>query len=179
MTETPEPTTSATGDGGPDALDQFAGITADSPVGQLRAQQPAAVSAAQGSYLALLEPDDPAGVSRYEREAIALRVAVLTPSEPVADWHRERLRALGVTDLALAAIEQFPAGPDLAPRETAILQHTDLLTLNPGAATSAHLAELQAAGLSPRDIVTISQLIALVSYQVRVLAGLRLLAEEA
>ena len=179
MAEIPEPTISTAADTERDVIDQLAGIAAESPLGQLRAQQPATVRAAQGSYQALLEPDDLAGVSRREREAIALRVAVLTPSEPVAAWHRERLRALGLNDEALAAIEEFPAGPALAPRETAILAHTDLLTLHPGAATPAHLAALQATGLSPRDIVTISQLIAFVSYQVRVLAGLRLLAEEA
>ncbi|MGN6700235.1 MAG: CMD domain protein [Thermomicrobiales bacterium] len=179
MAETTEPTESAITDTGHDVIAELAGIAVDSPLGQLRAQQPAAVRAAQGSYQALLEPDDLPGVSPRERYAIALRVAVLTPSEPVAAWHRERLRALGLNDEALAAIEEFPAGPALAPRETAILAHTDLLTIHPGAATPAHLAALQAAGLSPRDIVTISQLVAFVSYQVRVLAGLRLLAEEA
>ena len=42
----------------------------------------------------------------------------------------------------------------------------------------ASLAAIADAGLSPRDIVTISQLISFASYQVRLLAGLRLLAEE-
>jgi uncharacterized protein YciW len=37
---------------------------------------------------------------------------------------------------------------------------------------------LRTQGLSARDIVTISQLIAYLSFQVRVLAGLRLFAEE-
>jgi uncharacterized protein YciW len=67
----------------------------------------------------------------------------------------------------------------LSPREEAILRHTDLLTHEPGAATPEHLNDLRAVGLSPRDIVTISQLIALLSFQVRILTGLRLLAEEA
>jgi uncharacterized protein YciW len=38
---------------------------------------------------------------------------------------------------------------------------------------------LKAAGFGPRDIVTLSQLIAFVSFQARLLVGLRLVGEEA
>jgi uncharacterized protein YciW len=37
---------------------------------------------------------------------------------------------------------------------------------------------LQQLGLAPRDIVTLAQIVAFVSYQVRVAAGLRALAQE-
>lgn len=179
MAHTPEPATSPIDAGVQDVINRFAGLTSDSPLGQLRAQRPAVARHAQGSYQALLEPDDPAGVSRYERELIALRVAVLTPSPPLAAWHRARLSDLGASEAALAAVERFPDGPPLSPREAAIVRHTDRLTLEPGAAGPAQIAELKAAGLHPRDIVTIAQLIALLSFQVRVLAGLRVLAEGA
>lgn len=162
----------------PDILNHFVGLAPDSALAQLRAQRLDVVRYAQASYRVLLEPDDPAGVSRSEREMIALRVAVLTPDPTVAAWHRDRLHALGVGALTIAAVEQFPEGAALPTRQTAILRHTDVLTNEPGAATPAHLTALKAVGLSPRDIVTISQLIALLSFQVRVLAGLRLLAEE-
>jgi CMD domain protein len=162
-----------------DHINELAGITPESPVAQLRAERPEVVRAAQGSYRVLLEPDEPAGVSRREREMIALRVAVLTPSPTVAASHRDRLRALGATDTELAAIEQFPDGAGLSPREVAILRYADRLTREPGTARPEHIAEVKAAGLSPRDIVTIAQLIAYMSFEVRLLAGLRLLAEEA
>jgi CMD domain protein len=173
-----EPSTSSDADTR-DIINELAGIVPDSPVGQLRAQRPDVVRAAQGSYRALLEPDDPAGVSRREREMIALRVALLTPSPTVAAWHRDRLRALGASDADLAAIEQFPAGTVLSPREAAILRYADRLTREPGTARPEHIADVKAAGLGPRDIVTIAQLIAYMSFAVRLLAGLRLLAEEA
>jgi len=179
MAQSTEPTTAPTEDDAPDVMNRLADIAADSPLGRLRAERPDVVRAAQGSYQALLEPDDPGGVSRYEREMIALRVALLTPSPPIAVWHRARLRDLGADDAALAAIEQFPDGPALSARAAAILQHTDRLTREPGAATPAHIAALKAVGLSPRDIVTISQLIAYLSFEARALVGLRLLAEEA
>ena len=40
-------------------------------------------------------------------------------------------------------------------------------------------AETAAAGLPPQDIVAVTQLIAFVPYQIRLLAGLRALQEEA
>ena len=66
----------------------------------------------------------------------------------------------------------------LPDRLAAILRHTDLLTTDPGGASRPAIDELRAHGLAARDIVTISQLIAFLSFQVRVLAGLRLLAED-
>lgn len=175
MTQTTEQTTGATAPDAPGWLDGIAPATA---LARLRAQRPEVARYARRSYEALLEPDDPAGVSRYERELIGLRVAALTPSPALAERHRARLRALGATDAALAAIERGPDDPTLSPREAAILRHTDRLTLAPGEATPADLAELRAAGFSPRDIITIAQLIAYLSFESRVLAGLRLLAEE-
>jgi uncharacterized protein YciW len=53
----------------------------------------------------------------------------------------------------------------------------DRLTQEPRAADEGDIQALQAAGLGARDIVTIAQLIAFLSFQVRLLAGLRVLAE--
>jgi CMD domain protein len=166
------------GANGPDVVDALAGLAPDSPVARLRAQRPDVARYAQGSYAALLEPVDQAGVSQFEREAVALRVAVLTPHRAVADWHAARLRSLGEGEARIGAVEHFPEGSGLSPRETAILRHTDLLIRAPGEATPEHMQALRAAGLSPRDIVTISQLIAFESFQVRVVTTLRLFQEE-
>ena len=56
----------------PDILDALAGLPPEMPLQALRAARADVVRYAQGSYLALLEPADPAGVSRVERELIAL-----------------------------------------------------------------------------------------------------------
>lgn len=178
MVEKPEPAGIPTAAEMDDVINRLAGLTADAPLARLRAERPDVVRYAQGSDRALLEPDDPAGVSRKEREMIAYRAAALTPSPALVAWHRDRLHALGTSDATLDAITQFSDASGLSAREAAILRHTDLLAREPGAATPAHIAALKAAGLSPRDIVTISQLIALVSFQARTLVGLRLLAEE-
>jgi len=71
----------------------------------------------------------------------------------------------------------FDGGDDA--RLKAIIRHTDLITTNPKEATAEDIAALRAAGLDDADIVRLSELIAFVSYQVRVVAGLRLMAEVA
>jgi len=176
MTETRElPAGSLSAD---DVINQMAGISADSALESLRAQRPEIVRYAEGSYRALLEPQAVGNVSRVERDLIALRVAVLTGSAELTFWHQARLRDAGVEEGVLAAVAENPAADPLSPRQQAILRHVDRLTKSPTTATAAHIAELTAVGLSPRDIVVISQLIAFLSFQVRTLVGLRILAED-
>jgi CMD domain protein len=159
----------------PDLLEHLATIQAGSALATLRAQRTDVARYSQGSYDALLEPDDPAGVSRIERESIALRVAILNQSAPLIEHYRQRLSQSGVPASRITAIEHFHDNTELTPREAALLRHTDLLTNEPHSATPSHLAELQAVDLSTRDIVTIAQLIAFLSFQVRLLAGLQAL----
>jgi CMD domain protein len=160
-----------------DVIDHLAGIAPGSKLAQLRAERPVLVAATQGSHQVLFEPEDLGNVSHRERDGLALRVAVLTPSPELVEWHRERLRAQGVDDATIAAFEQGPDGAGLTAREVALLRHADILANTPGKATPDHIAALKAAGFGPRDIVTISQLISFVSFQARLLVGLRLVGE--
>lgn len=61
-------------------------------------------------------------------------------------------------------------------RLRAALDHAERLSLRPATATPAHLEELQRAGWSLDNIVTLSQLVAFVSFQSRLLRGYRLIA---
>ena len=64
----------------------------------------------------------------------------------------------------------------LGPRLAAALEHTHLLVFRPRDASAAALQALLDAGWSTTDIVTLSQLVAFLSFQIRVVAGLRALA---
>lgn len=161
-----------------DIMDQLAGIAPGSALDMLRRQRPEVARYSQGSYDALFESGDQGGLSRAERELVALRIAVLTGNHTLAEHHRARLRALEADDAIIAA-DCDPNTLGLAPRAAAILRHTDLVSAAPHAASQAAIRALQASGLTTSEIVTLAQLIAFVHYQVRVLAGLRLLAEEA
>jgi CMD domain protein len=64
----------------------------------------------------------------------------------------------------------------LGRRLTAALQHAHLLVFHPRDASPAALQKLLDAGWSSTDIVTLSQLVSFLSFQIRVVAGLRTLA---
>ncbi|MBX9701809.1 MAG: CMD domain protein, partial [Acetobacteraceae bacterium] len=59
-----------------DLIDSILGIAADSPLGALRRRRPEALRHAEGAYRELLLPADLGGLSRTERAAVALRVAL-------------------------------------------------------------------------------------------------------
>ena len=64
----------------------------------------------------------------------------------------------------------------LGARLSAALEHAHLLIFHPRDASPAALQSLLDAGWSTTDIVTLSQLIAFLSFQIRVVAGLRVLS---
>jgi CMD domain protein len=67
----------------------------------------------------------------------------------------------------------------LGPRLAAAFEHMHLLVFHPRDATPAALQALLDAGWSTTAIVTLSQIAAFLSFQIRVLAGLRTLARRA
>ena len=64
----------------------------------------------------------------------------------------------------------------LGKRVAALFEHLHLLVFHPRDAAPAALQELLDAGWSTTDIVTLSQIAAFLSFQIRVAAGLRVLA---
>jgi CMD domain protein len=153
-----------------DVVDSAAGLSPDSPVAALRRQREAFVRHTQGSHDVLLSPVEPGGVGLIERAAAALRVATIERDPALTAHYRERLAQLNADSAAIEAM-------DVSPRLAAILRHVSQITTTPGSATPAQLDALRNAGLTPRDIVVIAQIVAFVSYQVRVVAGLRALSQ--
>jgi CMD domain protein len=64
----------------------------------------------------------------------------------------------------------------LSGRLTAALQHAHLLTLHPRDAKPAELQKLLSAGWSATGVVTLSQLVSFLAFQIRIVAGLKVLA---
>lgn len=142
-----------------DVVDEVAGLQPGSPVWRLRRERPEILAATQGSHDALLLPPDPGAFSHAERALVARRVAELSGDEALAMHYKSLMRA----------------EPPDSPQLRAMLRHAEMLATSPGQATRADLEALQAAALSVAEIVTLSQLVALVSHQVRVVAGLRMM----
>jgi alkylhydroperoxidase domain protein/CMD domain protein len=162
--------------GSADVLDALLGSEAGTALAELRAQRPEATNHTQGSYDALFSEQSTTGVLLVERLAAALRVAALHEEAALIDHYEARLRAMpGASERLIAAMRSGPDAAELPARLKAILTHVDLLVIRPAAATPADLAALQTAGLAAAEIVTVSQIIAFVSFQVRVFVGLTLL----
>lgn len=134
-----------------DLIETLLGIDPASELGALRAERAAIRQHTQGAYNELVTPAQPGGISHAERAALALQSAELD------------------ADAALAA-HYATLGP-AAPAN--LLDYARRVTGAPGRLAQADLDALRAAGRSPQDVVAITQLVAIVPFQVRVLAGLR------
>ncbi len=143
-----------------DVISDLAGVPPNSPLADLRAQRPEATQHAQGSYAALFETPQPSDLSGAERLAVAAHVAGLHHATAAQRHYAGRLG---------------PSKPT-GPRWTALQRHADLLSLRPATATPDDLQALADASLSTTAMLTLSQVIAFVSFQVRVIEALRLLS---
>ena len=159
----------------PDVMDTLAGIAPGSAVGELRRQRPDVVRHLQGSDDVLFSPVDDGGLTRAERAAAALRIAELLRDGTLEAHYRARLAALDPDDTLARTVEGGARITDA--RWDAILTHVDLATRGPGSAEQKDIDNLIAAGLSSHAVVSLSQLIAYVNFQSRVLAGLRMLRD--
>ena len=134
-----------------------------------------------------------------ERAAVAYFVAGL--HQESLGFYRDRLADDAMAAILDAEIKQaagsgpygsFPAGPlsaedepgptytaadrnALGPRLAAALEHVHMLVFHPRDAAPAHMRVLEAAGWSATGIVTLSQLVSFLAFQLRVAAGLRAL----
>ena len=156
-----------------DVIDALAGLTPESPLGKLRRERPEVVKHLQGSDDAIFAPADDGGLTRAERAAAALRIAELLRDSVLMTHYRARLAALDPSGALAKTVEGGAQLTDA--RWDAIIAHVDLVTRGPGAAVREDIESLTAAGLSSHAIVSLSQLISFVSFQARVLAGLRML----
>lgn len=181
----------------PDVIDHLAGITPGSRLAEVRAQRPQARANAQASYDALFRPAEPGGMSIAERHAVAAFVARLHGDAEIAGFYEG---ATGGVDVAAEAgrgaahgpYGRYPAGPlstedapgplyrvsaehraALGARLAAAFEHAHMLVFHPRDASPAALQALLDAGWSTQGIVTLSQLVSFLAFQIRVVAGLR------
>jgi CMD domain protein len=156
-----------------DVMDTLAGLGPGSPLAELRRQRPDVVKHLQGSDDVMFSPADDGGLTPAERAAAALRIAELLRDDALKAHYRARLAALDPSGTLAKTVEGGARITD--GRWDDILAHVDLVTRGPGSAERKDIDNLLAAGLSSHAVVSLSQLIAYVNFQSRVLAGLRAL----
>ncbi|AON53912.1 CMD domain protein [Herbaspirillum seropedicae] len=155
-----------------DVIDQLAGLSVGSALHSLRHQRDKVAVASQGSYDTLFDPALE-GIGLDERLLVALYACRLAGADGLVAHYRARALVISVDAAQLAAAEtgepeQLPEG-----RLRAMLVFTRALTQRPVEGDKAAIEKLPAAGISTPAVVALSQLIAFVSYQLRVVAGLK------
>lgn len=190
-----------------DVIDRLAGVELDSPLDALRDRRADARLNAEKSYKALFEPAFPDGVALEERHAVAAFVAGLHRDAEALAFYKRGLAAQGLAEAidqeiaqgaAIGPYGHYPEGPlsvddkagpvyrvskpgreRLGARLAAALEHAHLLVFLPRDASPAALDALREGGWSTSDIVTLSQLVAFLTFQIRIAQGLRALASRA
>lgn len=155
-----------------DLIDRLVGLAPGSRTYAARHQREKVAVATQGSYNVLFDPALP-DLTLTERLLVALYASRLTPAPELAAHYRERLLQ-AQADAALIALADAGQPQDApSPRLAAILTFTRTLIDKPVEGDKAALLALSAAGISTPAVVALSQLIAFLSYQVRLVAGLK------
>lgn len=185
-----------------DIIDVLAGVIPGSALDVLRDDRPQARENAQRSFTVLFEPQEPGTFPVAERYAVATFVARLLGfgGEFYGDLLGDEAPEL-VGPLAVAAQDAADSGPYgvyrepglaaenapgrvwapkpelIEPRLAAALAHAHLLVYRLRESDAADLRKLLAAGWSADDIVTLSQLISFLNFQLRFARGLQALSE--
>ncbi|WP_417221287.1 CMD domain protein [Achromobacter spanius] len=154
-----------------DLVDKLVGLTPGSKTFQVRHQREKVAAATQGSYDALFDPALP-GLSLAERLLVALYATRISLSPLLASHYRARLAETEAAPADIAVAESGKPSDASTPRLVAVLEFTRKLIENPVEGDEAALKTLPAAGVTTPAVVTLSQLIAFLSYQTRLVAGL-------
>jgi uncharacterized protein YciW len=143
-----------------DVIDQAAGLAPGDPLHRARRFRAKVVEATQASHDALLE-QPVQGLSTADRLRVAAHVCTIAGATSLAQHYQARL-----ADAAGGAAPPSPALP-------AALEFAAALTTDPRLGDCAALEALRRAGLGDPAIVALAQLVAFLSYQTRVVAGLQ------
>lgn len=184
-------------------VERLSGLLPDSAVARAYRARAEARAMAEADYRRLLWPDDPGTVTRTERRAIAGFVAALIGEPQTRAHFLSLLADTDPTLARIIAREaddsahpgpygRFPGGSlsvedldgpvyavdadlrhVLGPRLSVALEHAHLVTLHPRDATPHALERLAHAGWSDGDIAVLLEIVGLVNFQARVVAGLR------
>jgi uncharacterized protein YciW len=143
-----------------DVIDRAAGLAHGDALHTARRFRAKVVEATQASHDALLgQPVD--GLSTADRLRVAAHVCMIAGAASLAQHYEARLAADAGRDA--------PPSPALP----AMLLFAATLTTDPRRGDRAALEALRRAGLGDAAIVALAQLVAFLSYQLRVVAGLK------
>jgi uncharacterized peroxidase-related enzyme len=145
-----------------DVINLVAELSSTGPARQIRQLRAKVAQATQACDELIFSPTLAAGLSLHERLQAAQAAAQAAELAPLATHYHHRLEALAVPAQASARLQ-------------AILDFSRSVSLRPLSADRLALRRLQDQGLTVPDIVLLAQLVGYVAYQLRLIAGLRVL----
>jgi uncharacterized protein YciW len=152
------------------------GIQMDSTLADVLSGRSDILTMTQQAHDAALKPDEPGGLSHKMRAALSCRMARLSQEEPLAAHFATLMdSANGPTEINQISDPNFDGGSHAW--LSAILRHTDLVTMDTKAVVAGDIPALIGADVSEDDIVRLSELVAFLSYQMRLTIGLRLIGD--
>ena len=111
-------------------------------------------------------------LSRAERESIAVVVSATNECPYCVNHHAQALRRYLKNEETLGMLMEADGLETLEPRLSNIVRHAEKLTSAPGAMTESDLGELRAVGLSDKDILDLTQIVAYFNFVNRLALGL-------
>lgn len=112
------------------------------------------------------------GLSRAEREAVAVVVSANNDCEYCVSHHIEALKRYIDDEETLTMLMTSDGLETLEPRLSNIVRHAEKLTTAPVAMTESDLDELRAEGLSDRDILDLTLIVSYFNFVNRIALGL-------
>jgi uncharacterized peroxidase-related enzyme len=112
------------------------------------------------------------GLSRLEREAIAVVVSANNECDYCVNHHAEALRRYLKDEETISLLMAADGLETLEPRLSNIVRHAEKLTTAPGAMTETDLGELRSEGLSDDDILDLTLIVGYFNFVNRIAMGL-------
>lgn len=160
-----------------DQIDHLSGIAPDTELYRIRRERPDFVDGTELCRQTVLTPAHGFDLGHALRAALAARMAGFIGREDLARTYDGMLANAGATPLLSGIAAGSEPGVEADGFLRAILRHADLVTKTPRNNTKADIEALEAAGLSNPQIIALSELIAFVNYEARVIVGLEILGE--
>ena len=112
------------------------------------------------------------GLSRAEREAVAVVVSATNECEYCVNHHTEALRHYIDDEETLNMLATADGLETFEPRLSNIVRHAERLTVAPAAMTESDLEELRAVGLDDKDILDLTLIVGYFNFVNRIAVGL-------
>ncbi len=145
------------------------GVAADAPAASALLHRRSVFDMAQAAEDAVLAPEHPGAWSASIRAAFAARLAMLNGNADLAERYRLRMEEEGAAPLSL------PENDGAAQGLAEVVAFMDKVAANTRGVTAGDIDGLKAAGVADGDIVRLAELNAFIAFQVRVVAGLKLM----